>query len=120
MKVLICLSIIINIQSCLSMVVKKKILDYKMNDSVEIEIHSIGGGATAPDYLRVIKKDLSKNKNTTIKVLDGFTDNYKFQLNKLNDSIINLKLTDTAYFKGKVLNYRININQTDTTFNKYK
>ncbi len=27
-----------------------------MNDSVQIEVQYIGGGATAPDYLRVVKK----------------------------------------------------------------
>ncbi|MEP6468053.1 MAG: hypothetical protein ABJB05_17205 [Parafilimonas sp.] len=101
------------------MVVKKKLFSYKFNDSIYITVNYIGGGATAPDYLKVTKKNIKADKSFTIKILDGFTDDYLFSIFKLNDSTINLRMIDTAYFKGKVLNYKIDINQIDTTFNKY-
>lgn len=104
------------------MVVKKKIFDYKMNDSTKIEIHYIGGGATAPDYLKVIKKDLVNNASTTVKILDELTNEYVFHINELNDSVIILNIIDTAQFTATNRNFefRININQIDTTLNKYK
>ena len=122
MKVWICLCVITAFQSCISMVVKKSIINYKLNDSTEIELQYVGGGATAPNYLIMFKKNLTTNLNTTIKVLNDYTDENVFHLNKVNDSIISLNIVDTAKFTAipREHNFFININEIDTTLNIYK
>ncbi len=113
------LLLIVLCSGCLSMVEKKNVIGYKINDSVEIVVQYVGGGATAPDYLKVVKK--SPAASTIIKVLDGYTNDYVFHLQQLNDSIVILNMIDTAQFTtvNRNLEFRININQIDTTLNKY-
>lgn len=122
MKSLVYILVIICLQSCLTIVEKKKVLSYKLNDSTKIEINYVSGGATASDYLKVIKENLLSNENTTIKILEGYSDNFVFHINEYNDSIFILNLIDTSKFTttNRDQNFRININQTDTTLNKYK
>jgi hypothetical protein len=85
---------------------KRKIAEYKLKDGDAIELIYRGGGATAPDYIEVKKK----GSNSIIHDIKGFDDRYLFSFNQLNDSLLKVTFTDTAYFKGQRTDVIINLN----------
>jgi hypothetical protein len=85
----------------------RKLAEYKLKDGNSIELIYRGGGATAPDYIEVKKK----GSDSIIEDLKGFNDKYIFSFHQLNDSLLNVTLTDTAYFTGQHANVIINMNK---------
>jgi hypothetical protein len=86
---------------------------YSINDSTSIEVHSVMAGATTPDDIQ-IWKEINRGEKVLIKTIVGFDDTYKVDIEKIDDSLVKMKLSDTSIFKGSFREFIIDVNYVDT------
>ncbi|MFT3910916.1 MAG: hypothetical protein QM737_15970 [Ferruginibacter sp.] len=85
----------------------KKVYTKQLKDNSIIEVYYSGGGATADDIIWIRK--ISGNKKKYIGKIK-WADNYQIDIYEINDSLINIKFTDTTIYKSKFREFKINTN----------
>jgi len=84
--------------------------DFKLQNGNLIELYYIGYGATTPNVIWINEKK-EAGGDTIINKIDGFDYKYIISFNQLNDSLLKIVFTDTAYFKGRQTERVVNLNQ---------
>lgn len=84
--------------------------DFKLQNGNVIELYYIGYGATTPNVIWINEKKAA-GSDTIINRIDGFDYKYTVSFNQLNDSLLKIVFTDTAYFKGRQTERIVNLNQ---------
>jgi hypothetical protein len=72
-----------------------------------IELRYYGGGATAPSGIRIKES----NSNLVFDDWRGINYKYTFVFSQINDTLLKLTITDTAYFKGTKFDRFVNLNK---------
>ena len=88
---------------------KKFIAKYKIDSSTNIEVYTIGYGATTKDFTEIHEIDLSKDE--LLKKIEGDYSDYKIKISQVKDDLFKITFTDTAIFKGMSRSYTFNINK---------
>jgi len=86
----------------------KKIYSKELKDHSVIELYYSGGGATADDIIWIRK--ISENKKKYIGRIKWVGSNDKINIDEINDTIINIRITDTIIYKGKFREFKVNTN----------
>jgi len=81
----------------------------ELADGKIIEVHSIGYGATTKDMAIIGIKDVPEGKLDTLKRIEDNFENYKTDIVRVNDTMFQLKLTDTTFQTGKTKYISFNI-----------
>ena len=74
--------------------------DFKLQNGNVIELYYSGYGATTDNVIWINEKKAS-GKETIINRIDGFDYMSTVSFSQLNDSLLKIIFTDTAYFKGR-------------------
>ena len=108
MKYLICFFITLTTWSCIFQSDYTSIGKLVLGNGDQIELLYRGGGATASDVIWVQKT--SNSKDSFIAKIN-YHKKIQAKLWQINDSIIIVRLIDTAFFKGKFRDFRLNLNK---------
>lgn len=79
----------------------------KNNTVIELEMH--GGGATALDVIWVKKS--TNTEEHYIGKIDWYLNGFDSKISPVNDSLINVRLTDTVTWKGQFRDFIFNLNK---------
>jgi len=84
---------------------------YKLGKSKIIEVHSIGYGATTKDLTIVGIKDGPRERLDTLKKIEGNFSNYKTDIIRINDTMFQVRFTDTSYYRSNAKCFSFNIKE---------
>jgi hypothetical protein len=93
---------------------KHPIIVYKVNPTIDIEVYSMGYGATTKDYTDIRKK--GPGGSILVKRIDGSYAGAKTEISRINDTLFKITFTDTSIFKGTKRSYDFNLNDKVVPF----
>jgi hypothetical protein len=98
---------------------QKLIRKYKLKDGENLELWSVGSGATDVDDIWLLKKQVNQKTNDTVCNLLGYNEKYMIGLRQINDSLVRIVLSDTSKFRtSNDSSVRIiNLNKKVITYN---
>lgn len=82
---------------------------YKLAEGKIIEVHSIGYSATTNDITIIGIKEATVGKLDTLKRIEYNFESYKTDIVRINDTMFQVKFTDTTYKKGSAKYISFNI-----------
>ena len=104
--------LIVFLTQCSSFQKEEKLMrEYKLNDGNILELRYIGYGATTENVIQVNKKTPRDNTSVMVEKIKGFDNNYQVEFNQINDTLVKVSLIDTSNFKGKRMDWEINLNK---------
>jgi hypothetical protein len=87
---------------------KHTILVYKLSSTTDIEVYSMGYGATTKDFTD-IKKTESGKSIIVKRISDSYGEGFKAELSRINDTLFKLTFIDTSIFKGMKKSYEFSL-----------
>jgi hypothetical protein len=104
--------LIVLLTRCSSFEKEEKLMgEYKLNDGNILELRYIGYGASTENVIRVNKRNPKENTSVMVEQIKGFDNNYQVEFNQMNDTLVKVTLIDTSNFKGKRMDWEINLNK---------
>lgn len=90
------------ITGCTLLFEKKETLlaEYRLQNGQTIRAYLIGTGATTKDRVQLRRTDF--NQEIILKEVQGYANNDKTEIIKINDTLFKIRFTDTLYFKGSI------------------
>ena len=115
------LSIIFLLAGCFTMFDHKETLmgQFRLKDNATIiKVIDAGSGATSPDVIWIYKNNEKKDRLIIDSIQRGGRI-YEVSFEQLNDTILNVTLTDTALFKGDKFKRQVNLNRILKVVSEY-
>ena len=109
--------IILFYSGCFTMFERKETLmgQLKLKDNSVINLIDAGSGATSPDVIW-INRISERGEKVIIDSIHRSGHLYSVSFEQINDTILNITLTDTAVFKGKKIDRLVNLNNRIVIF----